>query len=335
MLGSLLVVVMAVALIACGPIAPAAPDENAAAPAPVPLVLADDPTPTPEPAPEAEPEPTSEPTAEPVDPTKPPFTPKTPRPRKHRLPSDSPPRTPDPEHPDGLDGCKSVVLFRDDAAVAYQGWCTEALAIHVAETCRPMPLDEQRQCGEDIVAEYDSFFFRHGPAKCAAIFPGARGQRGCSLQSSEDFGKAMTNLWEAGDKVRVGGDRDPEVVKAWEATVSCLEVKGFKNASRDVLFEWQRFDLPPDKRELDGRLSAQDKDLREQLIQPSRDCAKQEGLFEAQDAAWAAELRRLNKAEPALVADLIREGFLEALEKPGVTTFLSGDLPPYLTDDAS
>ena len=140
-------------------------------------------------------------------------------------------------------------------------------------------------------------------------------------------------MFEAWAKVRLRGDRDPEVVKTWEATVTCLEDEGFSNVNRDILFPWQDLSLPAEYRAKEEALTRDDKELRETIIGPSQDCAKREGLFAAQDTAWTAELQRLDNEEPELVADLIREGLLEALEKAGVTMYLSGEFPDQ--DDAS
>ena len=301
----------------------------------------EDPTPmperTPEPPPEqvqaSEPKPTTEPTMEPVSPTKAPLPHNTPRPRKQRPTRPAP--TPVPVHPDGLEGCKSLTLYGDDAGLAYHFWCMEELADHVKETCHTKPTTtEQRQCGEDIVQEYDSFGLRKGPPKCAGLGVRTNARAECYLDSSKDTGKVFDNLYEAFGKVRIGGDRDPDVVKALEDTITCLEDQGFKDINQDLLFGWQKTKRLQDRQAQEALLSEQDKDLRERLIEPSQSCAQQEGLFEAQDAAWAAELRRLQNAEPELVTDLIRGGYLEALEKPGVMTSLTRQQPPPVGDDA-
>ena len=323
LLGSAL---LAVALLACAPVAPDAPDETSAAPAP--LVLADDPTPTPEP-PE---EPTTEPTAEPPDQTKPPLPTEEPRPTREPRPQETRPApTQEPEHPDRLKGCRDVVLFDGDpTAITHQEWCMEQLIDHVEQECSTQPADTQRQCGENIVQEYRGHLFRYGVAKCMGISGDAED---CFIQSSEDFDKAQTNLFKAWNKVRTTGNQEPKVVQAWAATIVCLADEGFRNVNQDILFPWQNFDLPEEYLAKEDALTDDDKELRETIVGPSQDCAKQERLFAAQDAAWTAELQRLNEAEPELVADLIREGLLEELEKPGVTIFLSGEFSNQ--DDAS
>ena len=124
-------------VLACGPAA--APDSGA--PVTEPLAQADTTTQAPKPTPTPDPYP-----------AKPPL-PSEPRPTL----------TPVPEHPEGLEGCKSVAIFKYEADVEHHGWCEEQLTQHVGTTCQQEPTEaEQRQCGEDIVQEYHSVLFRYG-----------------------------------------------------------------------------------------------------------------------------------------------------------------------------
>ena len=263
-------------------------------------------------------------------PTKPPYVPPTPEPDTAPVKpvTPEPPPTPAPPlaHPEGIAGCKSVVAFRDVTEVAYQDWCTEQLFTLVSDTCRDQPTGaEQRQCGGDVVADYDSIIFRHGAAHCAGISYGDGEKEACLTQSGEDLGKAFGSLFEAWEKVRLGASGDAAVAKATDDVVACLEGKGFEDVDKGLLFPWQRLESPADHKAREARLTQQEKDLRLDLVEPSQDCAKQHGLFEAQEAAWSTELKRLHKEEPALATDLVREGLLEALRKPGVTVFLTGE----------
>ena len=56
---------------------------------------------------------------------------------------------------------------------------------------------------------------------------------------------------------------------------------------------------------------------------PSDQCAKQVGLYEAQDAAWLAEVTKLAREDPAKAQPLLEWGILEILEQPGVAPFLT------------
>lgn len=297
---------------------------------------------TEDPAPEPTTEPTTEPESEPDEPTEEPEPEPTAEPTKEPWPTDDeheaerervrssgeprPILIPFPMHPEGLDGCKGLTLFTTSESLTYGFSCSELLNSHVKDTCGPLPTAaEQWECGKGVVLRYDSFDSRYGLAQCWGIpGPGPVAEE-CSRQAMENFNKAFTNLFDSWAKVRIGGDRDAEVVKAWDATIACLEDMGFKDVNRDILFPWQDFSPPDDHVAKEDALTGPDKDLRERLREASRDCAKREGLFAAQDAAWATELRRLSKDEPDLVAHIIREGMLEELEKPGVTALLSGD----------
>ena len=309
---ALLAPLMILAL-ACGPAT--APDSSA--PGIEPLAQGDTPaeptksTPTPDPYP-------IKPT--PVPPTLVPTKPST---------TDPPPaRTPSLVHPEGLEGCKSVVLFRDDTDVDYQGWCGEQLLRHVAKTCSPQPTEAgQWQCGEGIVAGYDSFIVRYGAAKCAGISAMSSEKNACLRKSADDLDKGFFAIFEAWEKVRIGASRDAGVAKAAVEVMDCLESKGFEDVDEELLFPWQRLESPADAKAREGRLSQREKDLRADLLPPTRDCAKLRGFYDTQDAAWTAELERLDREEPDTVADLIREGLLDALRKPGVVVFLTGERP--------
>ena len=233
---------------------------------------------------------------------------------------------PQPPHPQGAEGCQTLVMFDDDDNSQYRDWCRDQLHELVRDQCRGRATpEEQLACGTTVVSEYQSVFFRDGYARCAAITESGDVAAGCSERAAQAINKGFDGMFDGWPKVQIGGNRDPEVVKAWDATITCLEDKGFKDINPDLLFPWQTLDDPNDYLAKEGALTGPDKDLRERLTEPSRDCGKQEGLFAAQDVAWAAELRRLHKDEPETVATLVQEGLLANLEKPGVSEHISGD----------
>ena len=180
---------------------------------------------------------------------------------------------------------------------------------------------------EDIVQEYHSVLFRYGPSRCEGIRFGSSAKLECVRRSLEDLEKGLVSMFEAWDKLRIRGNRDPNVVTAMKDVVTCLEGRGFEDIDQDLLFYWQGAESPGDMKAREGRLSVTEKTMAADLLEPSIDCGKQHGLFDAQDVAWVAELRRLDREEPETVADLIREGLMEALEKPGTASFLAGEMP--------
>ena len=96
-------------------------------------------------------------------------------------------------------------MFRDDGGVAYQNWCMEQLPRLVLDTCSSLPnAAEQRDCGESMMASYDSIILRHSAARCAGITRSRSEKDACLMQSAEDADKAFLNIFQAWEKVRLG-----------------------------------------------------------------------------------------------------------------------------------
>ena len=308
--------------LACGPAAPSDP-----ATPNVPLAQSGDPPP------EAEPD-----EKPPLEPTPTRFYP-NPRPTQVDDPSEEPPEpTKQPrlsftEHPQGLEGCKSVVMFSDDLTPRYMGWCGEELMVHVEETCSLLETaDEQLRCGREIADQYESISLRFGIAACAGITDSVE-QGDCMAEDWRQWEEAIAGHQAAWAKIREGGDRDPAVQAARAETLACLEDAGHENPDQDLMFHWQHHHLSFDEyHEREDGMTEEQKDLRESLIAPTVKCANETGLFAEQDRAWAEELGRLQSDEPELVAGLIREGVQAAFERPGVATFLLPQPLPHHAD---
>ena len=205
-------------------------------------------------------------------------------------------------------------------------WCGEQLIQNIKSTCSDLDTEGAvLTCGTDIASEYRSSLFRHGPAKCTALEAGSEGLRECLIISSKDIDKAFLGVFEGWEKVRAGGDADSQVVSALKDTITCLEGLGYENVDTEILFDWQRFDSPQDGKERENLLTQEQKDLRAELRMPSDSCAKRNGLYAAQDVAWAAELEKLHENEPDTVQILIDEGLLEALRLRGIEAILKGE----------
>ncbi len=294
---------------------PGAPEPEEAPPAPG---TTPGPRPTPEPKPYLPPEKEGE---EPTPDEEPDPTPGYTR---------GPTRIPDPQHPEGLEGCKRLGMFRDDGSYRYLDWCGEAVTEHVVEACAGSADGKAAyQCGRDVLKGYDSGLFRLGLWRCSGIDEEAV-HRECTTESWQNFGAVEEARMVGWERIRVAASQDPEVQDALGATLSCLNDAGYKDVE-GLLFHWQHGLFPSEYKEREDRLTEAEKDLRERVREPSRECAHREGLFSAQDAAWAAEIRRLQEAEPQAVYELVREGLLEALERPGEPTYITGDWPPYRT----
>ena len=274
---------------------------------------------------DAEPTPTHTPW-----PTKPTSTPATPLPTKPPLqtPTPEPTWSPPSAHPEGLAGCKKLSAFGPPDEIKYIPWCGEELVDRVDTTCSGESTDAAIQtCAENIVSEYRATSFRHGPAKCAAYDTGSQRKQSCLTRSSDDVDKQTHKMIEAWEKVKADGDEDDDVVSAMKDTVTCLEDLGHDDVDTALLFGWQRLETHHDLKDREAGLTQKQKELRDELLEPSQSCAKKNGLFDAQDTAWAAELQRLHDDEPETVQALIDAGLLEILQKPGVEHFLTGERP--------
>ena len=324
----LLIVVLLLISLACAPVAPPSPPDPIA-----PLSQSGEPEPdstsTPEPERDAEPDGTK--ATAPPKPTRGPEPTKPPEAKDIPAPSPEPtsaPRVLTPPHPNGLMGCQKVRLYADDGSMQYTAWCMEELVLHVRESCRTEPTTtRQRECGDAIVTSYHSYAFRHGQIRCDGIEEKSE-RRACAEQDAQERDKTYLLLGESWEKVRIGGDRDPEVVKVKEATIECVEGKGFKT-NPDLMFRWQ---LPgtPEQQEKRATFTRAEEKLRNRLAEPTKVCAKQEGLFTHQSRAWLAELRRLEKEEPDIARPLILEGFGDTLIKPDGPAFITGDVSSWL-----
>ena len=89
-----------------------------------------------------------------------------------------------------------------------------------------------------------------------------------------------------------------------------------------MLFPWQRYESPDEFEKREERYTEEEKEYRLELAEPSDQCAKQSGLYEAQDAAWLVEVERLVKEEPEEAKPLVDAGVLRVLKEPGVAPFL-------------
>ena len=240
---------------------------------------------------EAAPTPTSPPPADTPTPLPTKEIP-TPLPTKPRTPTPTPPPTavPDPEHPMGLDGCRQWTLFSPPEEMKYQVWCGEEVTQHLVSACSGMDTTEaELSCARDALADFRSFPYEAEPWKCVAISDVEdRGQ--CAIRLDDDISKTIDRLLEAWAKVRIRADSDPEVVSAMKDTLSCIEELGHEDVNPDLLFNWQRMDSPAARKEREEGLTQAEKDLRSDWVEPSKSCAKKNGLYDAQDTAWAAEL---------------------------------------------
>ena len=276
------------------------------------------------------PKPESYPADEPPKPT---WTPLPPEPTAPPFPKEpEPPYVPPPSHPEGRAGCIEYGLFNVDPGnhIEYTEHCMQSANDEADDNCSGLDgLEAQLACGTKIASEYRSLYIREGVTRCYAINKDdfRREKDDCLVASFERVNTATDLLHVGWNRVRAAGDAAPGVVQAMENVVTCLKDMGHADAHPDHLFLWQRFEHPVDYHARVDAQTPEDKAIKERLHEPSKGCANEHGLFEAQDASWQRELERLAQEEPDVVDVLIREGFLVHLYEPGPAINLTGEIP--------
>ena len=231
-----------------------------------------------------------------------------------------------PPHPRGLPGCREYNMFGSPPGdAAYVPWCTDELSNHIMSICAGLSDSEaEHTCAKRELADVSDYFMREGPIQCDAI-TNPNDQQNCFAQSYERWEKHFAGLFAIWPKAQQAVAQDPAVVAAMKDVISCLEKMGHENINTELLFPWQNLESPEDSSQRESAYTADEKTARIELRQPANQCAKQSGLYAAQDDAWLAELERLAKADPAQARPLLDAGLLEILKRPGIAAFLSGD----------
>ena len=336
------------AAIACGPVAPEDALTPAALQQPAPLSdsgSAETPTPThtpaptpkptetPTPLPTLPPKPTETPTALPPKPTPlptlPPKPTETPLPTPYPTPdlrTPAPTLAPDTPHPEGLAGCREYNFFGSPITEGdYLGWCNEEFSKLVISACSGLATSEaEHNCGREELADVSDYFIREGPIQCDAVADSSY-QQECFSESYQNWEKFFSGLEGMWPKVRLVVARDAAVITAQRDVMTCLEASGYESIDSDLLFPWQVFEDPTVYEEREAGYTEAEKAMRLELWEPADQCARQHGFYEAQDAAWLAELNRLSKEEPEAAKPLLDAGLLEILQAPGAAAFLKPD----------
>ena len=165
---------------------------------------------------------------------------------------------------------------------------------------------------------------REEPIQCDAITDSDH-QQNCFAQSYERWQNHFAGLFAIWPKAQLAVAQDPAVVTTMKDVISCLERMGHENINAELLFPWQKLESPEDNNRRESRYTTEEKTARIELRQPANQCAKQSGLYAAQDDAWLAELERLAKAAPEQARPLLDAGLIEILKRPGVAAFLNSD----------
>lgn len=204
-------------------------------------------------------------------------------------------------------------------------WCYEEFSKRVVSLCSGLDTPkEEHDCGKEELADVSDYFAREGVFQCDAVADSDYRQE-CYSQAVQSWAKHMAGLFEMWPKVQGVVDRDEAVVTALREVISCLEGLGYEAINPELLFPWQVVEDPTVYDEREAGYTESEKAMRLELWEPSDQCARQHGFYEAQDAAWLAELERLAEEEPEAAKPLLDAGLLEILQAPGVAAFLKTD----------
>ena len=319
-------------LVACGPTAPAGQNGGAdqtqtPAPTTVPTNQDDGPS---------GPPPTQEPTHTPdpppdVDPTE---TPKPPPTRPPGDPIPQPTAEPDrteptpaigetstlrswPAPPNGIEGCYTLNPYSNTLQESdYNAWCTDALLKDVSTNCAGTgDSAAELSCARNRLEDVQSYFLREVVMPCAAISDDLDRQQ-CINEHGQASLTYMRILWSTWGDIQSVVDSDAEVKATQAGMADCVVRKGFARPAPDDPIAWQ-VNKPPDA----PRKRGADQSLAE--LMAIDQCAKDAGLYAAQETVWLSEIYRLQREDPEHVRPLIENGLLTALEAEGVAPFLA------------
>lgn len=103
----------------------------------------------------------------------------------------------------------------------------------------------------------------------------------------------------------------------------CLVERGHEPLTGEWALPWQRNESAQDQVERYRAAPEELRDLRTWALGVVNECGYQTGLYEAQDTAWLAELRRLEAEEPDKFRPFVERGVVSILAKPGAAVFLT------------
>ena len=297
--------------------------------------------------------PTPEPidaTADPNDPeNKPPQTPpfdkpaQPPRPTSTRPPGDPPADTPTPwipstsvpaplpnpirEHPDGVEGCKTLNMFiHTRSEILYMAWCGEALFQDVRENCKhETTTAEQRACGVERLKDVDLADLREHITPCAAITNDQEYEK-CYYETLATYGAHLKAYTAAYNKVVQVVEDNSEVKERYMAMNLCVRDAGYEPPDPAWPLSWQQIDdTMLDMKAIEAIRSAnpEERAERDRRLRVINQCALDEGLYDAQDSAWLETISTMPKTDPEGAKALKEAGVVSALELEGPAPFLT------------
>ena len=325
---ALAAIIVLALLVACGPGSPTGENgggENQSKP-PTPTNQdagpSDPPTPqptsTPNPPPDVDPTPTPkpEPTRHPNDPL--------PQPEKATVvvpPPSNGETSVDlrvfPEPPNGIEGCYSINIYASTIQeLEYTGWCVDALLQDVSANCAGIGTSaDELRCGQERLADVETYFLREVGTPCAAISDPTDRQE-CSDETARAADTHMTTLWSTWGAIQNTVDSNARVKVAHVAMADCVEKKGFARPAPGESIAWQQSKSSDGAKTGRGELPLAEYEAIDQ-------CAKDVDLYSEQETVWLSEITRLNREDREKVRPLIENGILPALEADGPALFLT------------
>ena len=325
---ALAAIIVLTLLVACGPVSPTGENgggENQSKP-PTPTNQdagpSDPPTPqptsTPNPPPDVDltPTPKLEPTRHPNDPL--------PQPEKATVvvpPPSNGETSVDlrvfPEPPNGIEGCYSINIYASTIQeLEYTGWCVDALLQDVSANCAGIGTSaDELRCGQERLADVETYFLREVGTPCAAISDPTDRQE-CSDETARTADTHMTTLWSTWGAIQNTVDSNARVKVAHVAMADCVEKKGFARPAPGESIAWQQSKSSDGAKTGRGELPLAEYEAIDQ-------CAKDVDLYSEQETVWLSEITRLNREDREKVRPLIENGILPALEADGPALFLT------------
>ena len=109
-------------------------------------------------------------------------------------------------------------------------------------------------------------------------------------------------------------------------TAECVRAAGHEPFDTTRPLSWQ--EMRPPSQASDQRVTPEEQDAtNDQRNRAIDQCAFDEGLYEAQESAWLAEIRGMKTSDPDTAERLKQEGITFALEEEGIALFLTYRLP--------
>ena len=227
-------------LVACGPAAPAGQDGGESqSQTPTPTNQDDGPVDVPTPKPTETPKrpPDVDPTSTPKpEPTRDPGDPAS-EPKKATVvvpPPDNGEAGVDlrvfPEPPNGIEGCYSINIYASTIQeLEYTGWCVDALLQDVSANCAGIGTSaDELRCGQERLADVETYFLREVGTPCAAISDPTDRQE-CSDETLRASDTHMTTLWSTWGAIQNTVDSNARVRVAHVAMADCVEKKGLRD----------------------------------------------------------------------------------------------------------